>query len=76
MESCKSSALMAFMTFDQEGILIICQMLWHETPIFAVLSEFCSFIKKKCPILVAVYDKQGELEIYSELFGYYKTTVW
>lgn len=46
MESCKSSALMAFMTFDQEGIFIICQMLWHETPIFAVLSEFCSFIQK------------------------------
>lgn len=68
MESCKSSALMAFMTLIKKGSLSYVRC-FDMRPLF--LQSYLNFAvsSKKCPILVAVYDKQGELEIYSELFG-------
>ena len=46
--------------FEQGRIIIVLQLLWHRTSVFAVSS-------KNCSNLVALHHKQGVLRSYSTL---------
>ena len=70
MESCKSSALMASWPLIKKGSLSYVRC-FDMRPLFLQSHlNFAVSLKKNCPILVSVYDKQGDLEIYSEFFGW------